>query len=310
VLREASSILNASFKYDGKVRRRNGKEVVEYNVFAPVAVAATNRQFQQHFPQHMDRSIIIELHKVSRKERKALGLRNASIKPTPQEIVTFQNVKQFAARFLQQAKLDPDPPDIPGDSRFADLWRPLIAVADACGPEWGKRARAAMLALPRADQEEPDPSVLLLRHIKIVLGAKGHDEILESDHRAIREIRKIRNVRDHVWFDAEGVDGIGSNVLIAVVKALPESDGAWENLSPKGFANLLKGFVRPDGSPIKPHKFRGPSGQQIRGYRRWDFQPAFESYSPDDDEAASSSGERRLRLIKGSGSDSDNSPAA
>ena len=53
--------------------------------------------------------------------------------------------------------------------RAADNWRPLLAVADAGGPLWGARARAAARALTTSDQETASLRIELLRDIRDIL---------------------------------------------------------------------------------------------------------------------------------------------
>ena len=61
------------------------------------------------------------------------------------------------------------PPEI--QDRDADVWEPLIAVADAVGGEWPKRARAAAVALVTAAKEkEPSLGIRLLTDIRVVFG--------------------------------------------------------------------------------------------------------------------------------------------
>jgi Protein of unknown function (DUF3631) len=66
---------------------------------------------------------------------------------------------------------DPElPPEL--HDRAADNWRPLVAIADACGREWRRRTRGAALALSAVLQHE-DPGVILLEDIGEVFDARG-----------------------------------------------------------------------------------------------------------------------------------------
>ena len=47
--------------------------------------------------------------------------------------------------------------------RFADDARGLLSVADACSPEWGQRARAALVFLLEKEKAER-PEITMLSH--------------------------------------------------------------------------------------------------------------------------------------------------
>ena len=64
-------------------------------------------------------------------------------------------------------------PEMPAgvDDRDADIWEPLLAVADIAGGEWPKRARAAAVALVAVAREvEPSLNIRLLADLRIVFG--------------------------------------------------------------------------------------------------------------------------------------------
>lgn len=71
-------------------------------------------------------------------------------------------------------------PDVPLRNRAADNWRSLIAIADACGGDWGARAREAATIMSRGLPEE-EPSVLLLSHIRAVYDARGIDRLFSGE---------------------------------------------------------------------------------------------------------------------------------
>ena len=61
-------------------------------------------------------------------------------------------------------KLDPKPAPPTGViRRFGDNVRGLLAIADCCGPEWGQRAREAVLFLLEKEQAER-PHITIVRH--------------------------------------------------------------------------------------------------------------------------------------------------
>jgi hypothetical protein len=76
------------------------------------------------------------------------------------------------------------PPEI--QDRDADVWEPLIAIADAVGGDWRARARAAAVALVSESKEvEPSLGIRLLADLKTVFGnaeAMSSKSILKALH--------------------------------------------------------------------------------------------------------------------------------
>src|SRR5262249_4900050 len=66
-------------------------------------------------------------------------------------------------------------------ARPADRWEPLLAIADAAGGDWPKRARDAATELVGAAKEaEPSLGVRLLADLKIVFDKQGEDKLATS----------------------------------------------------------------------------------------------------------------------------------
>lgn len=63
----------------------------------------------------------------------------------------------------------------------ADNWRGLVAIADRCGPEWGRRARAAAVVLSGTDLDEGDAGILLLTDIRTLFVDDPEADRLPTD---------------------------------------------------------------------------------------------------------------------------------
>lgn len=71
-------------------------------------------------------------------------------------------------------------PELPAQvtDRDADVWEPLVTIADLAGGGWPQRARGAAVAHVAASQERaPSIGVLLLRDVKAVFEAKELDQL-------------------------------------------------------------------------------------------------------------------------------------
>ena len=132
--------------------------------------------------------------------------------------------------------------------RDADVWEPLIAVADLAGGKWPKAARDAavvLAALGRGEREEESLGIRLLADMRAVLGtaeAKTTVAILDRLHK----------VDESPWADIKG-----------------------KPLSDLGLAARLRGYG------IKPQLMRFDGlATPARGYRKKDFADAWVRYLP------------------------------
>ena len=128
--------------------------------------------------------------------------------------------------------------------RDADVWEPLIAIADDIGGDWPARARAAALALLAAGKErEPSLGIRLLADLRTIYGtddAMPTEDILASLH---------------------------------ALKEAPWNELKNGPLNDRGLANRLRQY----GIKSKQIRF----GQRtLKGYARADLQDAWQRYLP------------------------------
>jgi hypothetical protein len=130
------------------------------------------------------------------------------------------------------------------EDRAADMWEPLLAIADAAGGNWPKRARKAATELVGAAKEaEPSLGVRLLADLKTV-------------------------------FDKRGEDKLATSVILADLIALPESP--WGDLKGKPITDrALATRLRQYG--IKSRDVF-VAGKALKGYYRQDLHDAWLRY--------------------------------
>ncbi|ARZ68748.1 hypothetical protein SMD11_3104 [Streptomyces albireticuli] len=138
------------------------------------------------------------------------------------------------------------------NDRPADVWEPLLAVAEAAGGHWPERARAACLELVHAAQDNDESS----------LG-----------------VRLLTDLRDHVF---SGADRMPTAVILQCLLAM--DDAPWGDLDDKPInsrvlARLLGQYVTSANKPIKPRGVRVGSGTP-KGYYAEDLADAWERYCP------------------------------
>ncbi|MEV5267138.1 DUF3631 domain-containing protein [Streptomyces werraensis] len=145
-------------------------------------------------------------------------------------------------------------PDLPEGvtDRPADVWEPLLAVADAAGGDWPARARSACLELVNAAHDNDEAS----------LG-----------------VRLLTDLRDKVFC---GADRMPTAVILEMLLAL--DDAPWGDVDDKPLnsrmlSKLLGQYVTPANKPIKPRGIRTPSGFP-KGYYADDLTDAWTRYCP------------------------------
>jgi len=229
-------LLNAGFQRGTPVVRWDAskRELEKLHTFSPVVLAAIGR-----LPDTVtDRAINIAMRR--RKPAESVEPFRISRDAEPLKALAYELcvwADDHGAE-LKRAR-----PDMPVVDRAADLWEPLIAVADLARGLWPDAARAAAIALTE-DAAHAD-----------------------ADHSAAHEL--LTNIRDVLA--TTSVEFVATETLIATLAALPESRWADEGLTGRRLAMLLKGYGVAVG--------RNPStSKRERGYRRADFADAFERY--------------------------------
>jgi hypothetical protein len=110
----------------------------------------------------------------------------------------------FLRHWTAKADLDPKPAMPPGVlRRFADNARGLLAIADSCGEEWGRRAREAItILLEKEKRERPENTVV--RHGLLVFDIYELDQI--SSTRFNKELLRL-DLTDARWTQYRGASG-------------------------------------------------------------------------------------------------------
>jgi hypothetical protein len=245
---EIRGLLNSGYRRGAVVGRASvrGKDVVteEWSSFAPVAMAGLNA-----LPDTlMTRSIIVAMRRRSPSEkiepyrRRATETEGAAIRA---------DLEAWAA--VAAPLVDGVWPVLPASivDRDADVWEPLIAIADAAAGEWPERVRAAAVAM--VDEQSHRPATLGIR--------------LLADLRAV--------------FDAEGEDALRTNDILDALHAMEAAP--WANIKgapidSRFVARQLSKYGVPTNNTIR----FGPLGTG-KGYARHHLADAWDRYLPADE---------------------------
>ncbi|MBX3297056.1 MAG: DUF3631 domain-containing protein [Acidobacteria bacterium] len=144
-------------------------------------------------------------------------------------------------------RLESAEPEMPPgvEDRSADVWEPLIAIADAAGGHWPDLARVAAVAFVAAAKEStPSLGVRLLEDIRNVFSKCGYEQIPTANL-----IASLIEIDESPWGDLRG-----------------------KPLDSRRLANLLKAY------DIKSRSIRLSGGGTPKGYRLEDFHDAWARY--------------------------------
>lgn len=239
------ALLNSGYRRGATVRRMVGEgkrmKVETFQVFAPVALAGIG-----NLPDTLnDRSIVVELRRRLADER----VRAFRRRLVEQESASIrERVNAWATDHL--AELERARPVMPVglSDRAADLWEPLLAIADAAGGTWPDRARKSADALAQAGRDADGSSgVKLLSDLRDVFAARR-----DSYHLPTAElVETLTSLEESPWGDLRG-----------------------RPLDARGLARRLRPFG------IRPQQQRYPGGVNVRSYLRADLEEAWARYCP------------------------------
>ena len=208
--------------------------VKRYSCWCPKVLAKIGR-----FPDTLaDRCIVIRMQRKTSEEQCD---RSRELDPTP--------LKQQCLRFVSDhaAEIASARPQIPPalNDRAADIWEPLLALADLAGGEWPELARQAAVSLS-AGAQESNPIASLLLDIFIVFTLQKVDRMTTQSLLA-------------------GLTSFGTRPWNESTSGKPSTD-LW-----------LAQQLRPYG--VKPRNLR-IGDQVLRGYLRDDLLDVFRRYIP------------------------------
>jgi hypothetical protein len=238
-------VLNTGWRRGGKTTACIGQganiSTRDFNTFGPKAIAGIGR-----LPDTIeDRAIKITMKRrapgepVERFRRREAAVESLSMR---------EHLEKWAA--AATPTLADSRPDIPSelDDRAAEVWEPLLAIADMAGSDWPTRARMAALSLSVGDgREDESLGVRLLADVKVVFAERGVEKI------AIKEL---------------------VNALIAI------EEGPWGDLKGKPLNSRGLGWRLRDFG-IRARTVRLTDEIIVRGYHRSWFVDAWSRYTPE-----------------------------
>jgi Protein of unknown function (DUF3631) len=228
-------IINAGHRKGATVPRCVGSEdVKQFHVFGPVVLAGIGR-----LPETIaNRSVEIVMRRRRKGDREIRPFRVKFAIPELRK--AYENCEEWAQSAGME--LDMSMPELPVKDRDADVWEPLVSIADMASEQWGKRARKACAALTADSKEKP-----------VSLGAR----LLKDIHAVFGDAEQL--------FTWEVLDGL-----------YRLDDSPWEpgEFDSRKLSRMLVEYG------IAPSVMR--KGKEVaRGYKRADFIETWERYVPE-----------------------------
>jgi hypothetical protein len=246
-------VLNTGFHRSGKVTICVGDEAEDrdFSTYCPKVLAGIGRVWDTV----MSRSIPIPLQRASKEQLRRLekvrGDRIGTV------CLPYRRQLSSLADAIKDEITVADPvAPVELGARQSDVWRPLLAIADAIGGEWPARARDAAKALHGVAEDEGDYGLLLLEDVRSI-------------------------------FESHAVEGkLASAVLVE--ELVKREDRPWPEyrqdrpITKRGVASLLQRFG------VKPKNIR-LGGEVVKGYEYAQLLPAFSTYLAPPAEASATS---------------------
>ncbi|MGH7119130.1 MAG: DUF3631 domain-containing protein [Acetobacteraceae bacterium] len=246
---ELRGVLNSGYEKSGMVVRvvemKEEQRPVQFMTFAPLALAGIRRM-----PETIeDRSIPVRLARKAATET-VHKLREHGMRQTLTALA--RKLCRWAADDGAKVSTDPAIPVALND-REGDISVPLLAIADAAGPQWASRARSALRTVfgASAAEGEHEAGTLLLGDIRtLYLGTSATRMAPATRMTSADLVRHLGEMEERPW---------------------PE----WRQGKPMT-APQLAVALRPFG--IRPTKLRADGGRPVQGYHRDAFTESWERY--------------------------------
>ena len=199
----------------------------------------------------MTRSVIIRMRRRAPNEQ-VEAFRHRIHAPIGEEL--FQRLEDWAGAVADQAELARPEMPIGVEDRAADIWEPLLAVADLAGEKWPDRARKAAVALVTAAVSDTPQSLNI---------------------RLLGDLRTVFSAKDAAA-QASTPKGLPTKLILTALHEL--EDAPWSHLKEPLNDHSLARRLHDYG--IKSDKLRPHGQNQCKGYRLADLEDAWRRYLP------------------------------
>ncbi|MFF5278773.1 DUF3631 domain-containing protein [Streptomyces sp. NPDC000133] len=265
---ELRGFLNAGHRRSGVTYRCIGdggnQTVVEFPSYTAVSVAGLG-----YLPDTITtRSVIIRMRRRARNEK---------AEPFRARLHEAEGhtLRDRLAQWADQVRDDiagrwPEMPDGVTD-RPADVWEPLLSVADAAGGDWPERARAACVELVNAAR---------------------------ADDKGSLGIRLLTDLRDFVMAGIDRMPTVAILDRLCALDEAPWADMSGRPLDSRSLAKMLGEYMTTDNTPVKARNIKS-AGTVLKGYYAADLHDAWQRYCPPPPSGAATSATSATSQVSG-----------
>lgn len=244
---EQRALLNAGHRRAGVAYRCVGEGTRQRVVAFPAYAALTLAGLGDLPDTIMSRAVIIRMRRRAPAER--IEAFRARFHEPQGHALRDRLAGWAAAHAAVWAEAIPDMPDGVTD-RPADVWEPLLAVADSAGGDWPDRARAACQTLTAPTAATASLGIQLLADARTVFGLRHADDEGPDVLRTEDILTRLRDLPEAPWADLRG-----------------------KPLDSRGLAYRLRRY---EAGPTDVKV----AGKTYKGYRREDLWDAWQRYLP------------------------------
>ncbi|MFE4921316.1 DUF3631 domain-containing protein [Streptomyces sp. NPDC056661] len=265
---ELRGFLNAGHRRSGVTYRCIGdggnQTVVEFPSYTAVSVAGLG-----YLPDTITtRSVIIRMRRRARNE-KAEPFRARLHEAEGHKL------RDRLAQWADQVRDDiagrwPEMPEGVTD-RPADVWEPLLSVADAAGGDWPERARTACMELVNAAR---------------------------ADDKGSLGIRLLTDLRDYVMAGIDRMPTVAILDRLCALDEAPWADMSGRPLDSRSLAKMLGEYMTTDNTPVKARNIKS-AGTVLKGYYAADLHDAWQRYCPPPPSGAATSATSATSQVSG-----------
>lgn len=250
---ELRGLLNAGFQRGLPFGRVVGSELVteQFSTFAMAALAGIGRM-----PETIEDRAVVVVMKRRRDAEIVQPYRPRRDGPALNAI--RERLAEWADTVRDRA--GETYPDLPIDDRAADLWEPLVSVADLVGGEWPKLARDAAVAMVSSAVEDDttrSPALQLLADIRTVF----HTRFMKSDDLCL----KLRGLSESPWEHIElNPSRLGARLREYSIRTRHTEDKAGRGYYLADFADAFARYLPPESASegVQPVQCRLDPDQQ------------------------------------------------
>ncbi|MFF0289689.1 DUF3631 domain-containing protein [Streptomyces sp. NPDC005262] len=265
---ELRGFLNAGHRRSGVTYRCIGdggnQTVVEFPSYTAVSVAGLG-----YLPDTITtRSVIIRMRRRARNEK---------TEPFRARLHEAEGhkLRDRLAQWADQVRDDiagrwPEMPDGVTD-RPADVWEPLLSVADAAGGDWPERARTACVELVNAAR---------------------------ADDKGSLGIRLLTDLRDYVMAGIDRMPTVAILDRLCALDEAPWADMSGRPLDSRSLAKMLGEYMTTENTPVKARNIKS-AGTVLKGYYAADLHDAWQRYCPPPPSGAATSATSATSQVSG-----------